>query len=49
MTDTWFDKYVMVIIAKKEYVPADILAILEQEPIVLPPWDPMFQPLKTAN
>ena len=25
----------------KKYVPADILAVLKQEPVVLPAWDPM--------
>jgi bleomycin hydrolase len=29
---------------EKQYVPADILKMLEQEPIQLPAWDPMFAP-----
>lgn len=49
MTDDWFNRYVMVIIAKKKYLPADILAILEQEPVVLPPWDPMFHAVTISD
>ncbi len=42
MTDEWFDEYMFRVVADKKYVPAEILKYLEQEPIVLPPWDPMF-------
>jgi bleomycin hydrolase len=28
----------------KKYVPAKILKLLEQKPVMLPPWDPMFAP-----
>jgi bleomycin hydrolase len=40
--DTWFDMNVYSIIVKKKYVPEEVLKILEQPPVVLPPWDPMF-------
>lgn len=40
--DTWFDNHVYNVIVKKEYVPEEILKIYEQDPIVLPAWDPMY-------
>jgi bleomycin hydrolase len=40
--DDWFDFNVYSIIVKKKYVPGEILKILEEDPVVLPPWDPMF-------
>ena len=40
--DTWFDVNVYSIIVKKKYVPEEVLKILQQPPVVLPPWDPMF-------
>ena len=42
MTDRWFSEYMFRLVARKEYVPARILGILEQEPTRLPAWDPMF-------
>ena len=44
MTDEWFDNYMFRVVVEKKYVPADILAMLQQKPIMLPPWDPMFAP-----
>lgn len=41
MTDSWFSEYVYEVVVDKKYVPADILAVLKQEPVVLPAWDPM--------
>ena len=29
-------------VVEKKYVPEDILKLLETEPVMLPPWDPMF-------
>ena len=40
--DSWFDNHVYNVIMNKKYVPEDILNIYEQDPIVLPPWDPMY-------
>jgi bleomycin hydrolase len=42
MIDDWFDINVYDCIVNKKYVPEDVLKILEQKPIVRPPWDPMF-------
>ncbi|XP_031559735.1 bleomycin hydrolase-like [Actinia tenebrosa] len=41
MTDNWFSEYVYEVVVDKKYVPAELLAILKQEPVVLPAWDPM--------
>ncbi|EDO47525.1 predicted protein [Nematostella vectensis] len=41
MTDEWFSEFVFEVVVDKKFVPADILAILVQEPVVLPAWDPM--------
>ena len=44
MTDEWFDEYMFRLVVEKKYVPADILKMLEQTPVRLPAWDPMFSP-----
>jgi bleomycin hydrolase len=41
MNDSWFDEYVFEIAAPRSLLSADLLAALEQEPTVLPAWDPM--------
>jgi bleomycin hydrolase len=41
MNDSWFDEYLFEIAARKEYLPAELQAALDLEPIVLPAWDPM--------
>ncbi|MBO6117747.1 MAG: C1 family peptidase [Bacteroidales bacterium] len=42
MTDDWFNEYMFRLVVDKKYVPQNILDILKQKPIMLPPWDPMF-------
>lgn len=44
MTDEWFDEYMFRVVVKKEFVSNKVLKILELDPIILPPWDPMFLP-----
>ncbi len=44
MTDDWFDEYMFRLVIHKNYLDEETLKILEQEPIFLPPWDPMFTP-----
>ena len=41
MNDSWFDEYLFEIAARKSYLPEVLRAALEEEPIVLPAWDPM--------
>ncbi|MCF8299324.1 MAG: C1 family peptidase [Saprospiraceae bacterium] len=42
MTDKWFDEYMFRVVINKKYISEKNLKILEQKPIFLPPWDPMF-------
>jgi bleomycin hydrolase len=46
MTDNWFDEYMFRVVIHKKYIDSDVLKILDQKPILLPPWDPMFSPEK---
>jgi bleomycin hydrolase len=41
MTDRWFVEYVYEIAVSRRHIPAELLEVLKQEPVVLPPWDPM--------
>lgn len=41
MSDEWFDEFMYEVAIAKRFLPPEVLAILEQDPIVLPPWDPM--------
>ena len=44
MTDEWFNEYMFRLVVEKKYVPADIMKMLDQKPIMLPSWDPLFAP-----
>jgi len=44
MTDDWFSEYMFRLVIHKDYVEAKTLELLEKEPTMLPPWDPMFAP-----
>ena len=44
MTDEWFEEYMFRVVVDKKYFPAETLKLLEQKPIMLPSWDPMFAP-----
>lgn len=41
MNDTWFDEHVFEIAARRSMLPEELQTALDQEPIVLPAWDPM--------
>ena len=41
MNDSWFDEHMFEIAAHKSMLPPALRKALEQEPIVLPAWDPM--------
>ncbi len=41
MNDSWFAEYMFEIAVPKDYLPADLQAAWELEPVILPPWDPM--------
>lgn len=44
MTDEWFDEYMFRLVVERKYVPAATLKLLDQEPVLLPAWDPLFAP-----
>ncbi len=44
MTDEWFDEYMFRLVVRKKFVSEEALKILDTEPTMLPPWDPMFAP-----
>jgi bleomycin hydrolase len=44
MTDQWFEEYMFRLVVNKKYVPTNILKVLDQKAILLPPWDAMFSP-----
>jgi bleomycin hydrolase len=41
MNDSWFDEHTFEIAARRDYLPAELRDAIDQEPIVLPAWDPM--------
>ncbi len=41
MNDSWYDEYMFEIAARAEMLPPDLRAALDEEPIILPAWDPM--------
>ncbi|MDA3893831.1 MAG: C1 family peptidase [Salinivirgaceae bacterium] len=42
-TDDWFNEYMFRVVVHKDFIDAETLKLLDQKPIMLPPWDPMFQ------
>ena len=42
MTDEWFNEYMFRLVAEKKYIPQDVLDMMNQKPVKLPAWDPMF-------
>ena len=41
MTDSWFSEFVYEVVVDKSHVAEDVVEVLKQEAVVLPPWDPM--------
>lgn len=41
LTSDWFNEFVFEVVVDKKYVPADVMAVFQQEPVLLPAWDPM--------
>lgn len=42
MTNDWFNEYMFRVVLEEKYIPAKVLEMLKQKPIMLPAWDPMF-------
>lgn len=43
MTNDWFNEYMFRLVVDKRYVPADVLKLFEQKPVMVMPEDPLFQ------
>lgn len=41
MNDSWFGDYVFEVAVRRDALPADLRDALDEEPLVLPAWDPM--------
>jgi bleomycin hydrolase len=41
MNDSWFDEYLFEVAVRRDTLPEGLAAVLDEEPIVLPAWDPM--------
>ena len=44
MTNDWFNEYMFRVVLEEKYIPANIRAMMDQKPVMLPAWDPMFAP-----
>lgn len=44
MTNAWFNEYMFRVVLEEKYIPANIRDLLNQKPVMLPAWDPMFAP-----
>ncbi len=42
MTDEWFNEYMFRLVVNRKYATVKALEVLNQKPIKLPSWDPMF-------
>lgn len=41
MSDRWFDEYMFEVVIDRRYLPKRVVKVLDTEPVVLAPWDPM--------
>lgn len=41
LSSDWFREFVFEVVVDRKFVPDDVLKVFEQEPVVLPAWDPM--------
>ena len=41
MSDKWFDEYLYEVMVSKKFLSPELRKVIDTEPIVLPPWDPM--------
>ncbi len=42
LTDEWFNEYMFRVVVHRKFVDDKVLEVLEQTPVMLPIWDPMF-------
>ncbi len=41
MANGWFDEFLYEVMISKKHLSPELLEVLDTEPVVLPPWDPM--------
>ncbi|MEL7087848.1 MAG: C1 family peptidase, partial [Planctomycetota bacterium] len=41
MNDSWFDEHMFEVAIHKDLLPEEVVVASQNEPVVLPPWDPM--------
>ena len=41
MSDAWFSEFTFEVVIDKKYVDDEVIQVLQQQPVVLPAWDPM--------
>lgn len=41
MSDAWFDEYIYQVVIHRKYLTPALIEQFEQEPVILPPWDPI--------
>lgn len=41
LTAYWFKEFGFEVVVDKKFVPAEVMAVFQQEPVLLPAWDPM--------
>ena len=44
LTDRWFDEYMFRVVVENKYLTPEARKVLDQTPVLLPAWDPMFAP-----
>ncbi|MBP3762687.1 MAG: C1 family peptidase [Bacteroidales bacterium] len=44
MTNDWFNEYMFRVVLEEKYIPSNLRAMMDQKPVMLPAWDPMFAP-----
>lgn len=49
MYDDWFDGYVYGVIIHKKYLPEEIIDVLKQKPVHLPPWEPIVAIIRNTR
>ena len=41
MTDPWFDQFMYEVVIHKKHLTKKMIEMYKEDPISLPPWDPM--------
>jgi len=49
MSDAWFDEFIYQVVIHRNYLSPGLIQQFEQEPILLPPWDPIGSLARITN